>query len=356
MENIFNNKEIKIENEKLCKLYSITYIKIYLSRLVFFICNYKNMINIKPIIDILCGAKSNNFRKVIKIYTYKLFFNFFNRNWNEMNSYDFKKHQIDIFNDLFENVDIYINKENKTFLTYYFLPLYSENDYKNYLRKKIDFENKEENNFQINNNEIFIDIKEDGIDIFLCLLINKIFSNLDFINYLEDNPKYKDYLSKCNSVLADNCTSINYEKQLNLNRLLMLFFNIEIYNKKIKSKIVNEKNSFNPELMEIILYGFRFCAQTLEYSLENENFYSLLFKDNCFENLERSYVPGNDYVDNKKLNSLVNIEEHLLNYPDDNGCYVCSCGFYYSIDPCGFPTEGHNKKVIDIGGNHGMVI
>ena len=59
-----------------------------------------------------------------------------------------------------------------------------------------------------------------------------------------------------------------------------------------------------------------------------------------------------------------------MNYPDDIGCYVCSCGFYYSIDPCGFPTEkhqfkcpvcqqdiGYGKKVIDAGtSNHGIAI
>jgi len=371
LENIFNNKEIKIENENLCILYSITYIKIYLNKLVFFICTkFKNMLDIKPIIDILCGTKSNNFRKVIKIYAYKLFFNFFNRNWNEINSFDFKKHQIDIFNDLFEDGDNYGNKQNKTFLTYCFLPLDSENDYEKYIRNKIDFENKEKNSFKFVINEFPQYIKEDEIDVFLCLLINKIFSNLDFINYLEDRNKYEIYLSKYKSLLTDNCASTNNKKQFTFNKLLLLFFNIEIYNSKIKPKIESKQNFFNPELLEIILYGFRFCAQALNYSLEAENFYSLLFKENYLLNLKKSCVPGNDYEENAKLNSLVKIEEHLMQYPDDMGCYVCSCGLYYSIDPWGFPTEGqtfkcpecqqdigYGKRINGIGAsNHGMVI
>ena len=59
-----------------------------------------------------------------------------------------------------------------------------------------------------------------------------------------------------------------------------------------------------------------------------------------------------------------------MQYPDDMGCYVCSCGLHYSIDPCGFPSEGqtfkcpecqqdigYGKKINEIGAsNHGMVI
>ena len=63
----------------------------------------------------------------------------------------------------------------------------------------------------------------------------------------------------------------------------MLFFSIENYNSKIKPKIINTKFNCNQELLEIILYGFRFCAQSLDYSLEAENFYSSLFKDNHFK-------------------------------------------------------------------------
>ena len=120
----------------------------------------------------------------------------------------------------------------------------------------------------------------------------------------------------------------------------------------------------------MILYGFRFCVQTLDISGENENFYSLLFKKNYLEHLKEAFVPGNDYPDNLKLYSLSKIEDHLMSFKDEIGCYVCSCGFYYTIDPCGFPTEkdrfkcpeckkdiGYGEKVIDFGPNkHGMII
>ena len=361
LENKFLNKEKKIDNEKLCKLYSITYIKIYLNKLVYFITtNIRLMADIRPLIDVICGYKSNNFRKVIKIYILKLLFNFFQRNWDEFENFNLEKYQIDIFEDLYEYENIVKNKNKIIFLTYCFLPLYSKNDYEKYIKIKIDFENKEKNNFEFLINYFPHYIKEDGIDIFLCLLINKIFSKLGLKNYLEDKPKYTNYLSKCNSVLIDNCKSTNNKKQYNLSKLLMLFFNIENYNSKIISEIgIRYYN--NPELLEMILYGFRFCVQTLDYSLETENFYSLFFKDNYLENLKKSYVPGNDYPDIPKLNSLVQIENHVINYPDDNGCYVCSCGFYYSLEPSGFPNENHKFKCPvcqkDIGAsNQGMII
>ena len=366
------NKENNLENVKLCKLYSITYIKVYLNKFVHFICtDYKSIGNVKPIIDSFSLLSSKNLSKVIKIYILKLFFNYFNRNWNEMEQFEFQKHQIVFITEFFGNEvnDEQKEKEKKrAFLTNCFLPLDSKDDYD---KIKLNFENKEMNNFEELINELPQLFKDDNLDIFLCLSINKIFSNFGFKNYLESKPKYKNYLSICNSIIESNLKKSD-DKQSNLNQLLMLFFNIENYNNKIRPKI-EKKNVINPEMLEMILYGFRFCAQTLNISGENENFYSLLFKKKYLEHLKKAYVPGNEYPDNPdnlKLYSLVNIEEHLNNLNDNIGCYVCSCGFYYSINPCGFPTEndkfkcpqckqdiGYGKKAFEAGKNkHGMII
>ena len=56
--------------------------------------------------------------------------------------------------------------------------------------------------------------------------------------------------------------------------------------------------------------------------------------------------------------TLPDIESNLNKLAKNVGCYVCSCGNYYPIPPCGFPTEEsfcyvcHEK----IGGlNHKLV-
>ena len=40
------------------------------------------------------------------------------------------------------------------------------------------------------------------------------------------------------------------------------------------------------------------------------------------------------------LTNLELVEKHINHNSSDIGCYVCSCGYYYSIEPCGFPLEG----------------
>ena len=106
--------------------------------------------------------------------------------------------------------------------------------------------------------------------------------------------------------------------------------------------------------------------------IDNKNllFPSLLTKD-CKNTLETSLFPGNDNKEDLHIITLDSIKFHFDTFPDGCGCYVCSCGFYYNIDPCGFPTTnrtfncpecglkcGWAPKVIKNQGatNHGMVI
>ena len=104
--------------------------------------------------------------------------------------------------------------------------------------------------------------------------------------------------------------------------------------------------------------------------IKNLLFPSLLTTD-CKITLETSLIPGNDNKEDLHIITLDSIKFHFDTFPDNYGCYVCSCGFYYIIDPCGFPTTnrtfncpecgqkcGWAPKVIKNQGatNHGMVI
>jgi hypothetical protein len=61
---------------------------------------------------------------------------------------------------------------------------------------------------------------------------------------------------------------------------------------------------------------------------------------NCATALSSYFVPGNEDQEDLHITTLEFVENHLNANPDNIGCYVCSCGYYYSIQPCGFPTYG----------------
>ena len=122
-----------------------------------------------------------------------------------------------------------------------------------------------------------------------------------------------------------------------------------------------------------MLYGLKFCAQSLLKINDEEQkyFYASLISDKVSEVINGSYIPGNNAEKNKQLETLKSLKYCLYNSNSDTGYYVCSCGYLYSIGPCGFPTEEHSSKCPDCGKpigygkrkvetkgaiNHGMVI
>ena len=114
----------EIINENICKLYVISYIKIYLNKLIYLIYYKDKEINdIQDIINIIKGpTASNKLRKVIKIYVFKLFFNLMHKNWDEFTQFNFSNRQIDF-------IDILLEEENESqflYLTKYLLPSESQ--------------------------------------------------------------------------------------------------------------------------------------------------------------------------------------------------------------------------------------
>ena len=103
----------KDENKNLAKLYSISYIKSYLNKLVNFSLNsFQELGSIKDIIKIL-ESKENGLMKVIKLYIIKIFFNSekVKKDFNELNKINFK--DLD-YNFIFQMI-CEENKENKVF-------------------------------------------------------------------------------------------------------------------------------------------------------------------------------------------------------------------------------------------------
>ena len=168
-------------------------------------------------------------------------------------------------------------------------------------------------------------IKESGLDMFIIIILNKVISNLG----LKEHEFLENYLSFF--------SKIDMEKYLNkkIVKLLSLYLKQEtkLY-EKINLKL-SEEIEIDQNLFIILLYGLRYCFQ----SIDKNNLYGCLFDNDCSSILKQYYIPGNHILDDLHLFTLFDIEEHINEYPSDKGCYICSCGYYYSIDPCGFPHK-----------------
>ena len=362
-----NEKNNEEQNIHLSKLYAIAYVKMYLSKVVYFIKEkYKEMGNCQDIMNIIINElKNKKFGKVIKIYIFKLFYNYFNNNYEQFKYFNYKEKDIvftDEFNDIFNLV------KEEVFLRYFFLPLDDE-DFTKYFEILNKLEIIKNEKFMTSTKEMDELIQKHGIPIFLNVTINKIISNLGLKNYIQDKDEYQNFCSFIKSLLNTSKHKINDK----LCKLLYLFYDDKTYMENMRPKIIDENEIIDPQLFEIILYGFRFCVNTLNNDNEENIHYlykSLLIKgykndvDNC-------YIPGIDGIEDLHLETLDCVTQHFKKYQDSNGCYVCSCGYYYSIEPCGFPTSGqkfncpfckqpigYGKKVIENKGasNHGMVI
>jgi hypothetical protein len=111
LDKIINNND---QEKNLYKLFAISYIKIYLQKFVTF--NYeKNAYigDIKDIITAILGTSTNNiFRKVLKIYIFKVYYNLMKKDWNEIYNYNFPYYGIEFVDIIAEgNEDSYIVKE-----------------------------------------------------------------------------------------------------------------------------------------------------------------------------------------------------------------------------------------------------
>jgi hypothetical protein len=67
--------------------------------------------------------------------------------------------------------------------------------------------------------------------------------------------------------------------------------------------------------------------------------YSELLTQDCDKKLKENCIPGNNILNNRFISGYALLEKHFENEPSTEGAYVCSCGAYYAVIYCGFPTE-----------------
>ena len=327
--------EVKIKNEHLCKLYSITYIKIYLYKLVSFInTSYEYMLDVNSLFKPM-NNKDSEFRYILKIYVFKIVFNLLNKNWEDLLNYNFCHHQI-YFYDILDEIEKEENEKSSSFLINYFLPINYEEEEKEFLQQNEIFEIFKNRNFL----NFPVDIQNDNFDIFLTISINRIISNLG-LKYYSNKPEYSNFSKLCENLFE------NYGNSLR--DLLFLFYNEKKFNNILKPKIekLKKNKNFEGNLFESLLYGFRFCVHSLlNKNINNENsekfLYSSILSKLCLNTINEYFIPGNFSIRDLRLETIKDIENYLKRFPLDIGCYVCSCGYYYIIHPFDLPTREHN--------------
>ena len=298
--NINNN----IKNLNLLKLYSITYVKIYLYYLINFKINDdRGEMDISEIINYINYLSNKNFSKVIKIYILKLIFNFKNCNFEEFKRFSFDKNGIDFYNELARDKNY-----KDTILIYFFLPS-EPSEYDKYNKifniylKDINF-----NNYHKGFENL---LNQNELDLFLIFVLNKIISNLPLLNN-ESLNTYKNF-SKFVNALFKNNKELKFN---NLSKILFLFFDFDTYMNKLKPKIIKDNEKIDIQIFEALLYGFRFCVNSLYYEKDemlenNKKFFTSILSSGCQNIIEKSLIPGIDHKKDLHLITLEHIQNHF---------------------------------------------
>ena len=362
---------IKSSEKSFVKLYSISFLKLYLFKFIELTKNdFSRIEEYKEIFLVINDINNKSFKKVVFIYILKLYYYYFDNNFEKLKFFLNSK-----LNKIIEYDFSLFQEDEDTLIINYFLFPVEKDKYEKYLHNLKKFESiKKENFADKESTKEFITnlLNSKDIDIFITISINKIFFCL-YSNF--DETKFEEY--KNFFLIAEQILNDYFGKNQDLIKLLNSFFNYKLFSKNINPHIKEKK------ILEIILYGFRFCVKSIssENTLlsddsndigekGNKNFYKSLLSKNYNESINNNYIPGIDNPEYLHLVTLETIIDHLNTKPDRHGCYVCSCGYYYDIDPCGFPTKnrtfdcpvcglkiGWGPKPVKVGEEtHGMVI
>ena len=328
--NKIEKKNEKINNELICQLYCIAYIKIYLYKYIYYnhnmIKELKELKDFNEINKAIEGNGKNNFRKIIKIYIFKIFFYLLNNNYQDFKNYHYLEHEINFYEEFKDKIE-----ENKeSCLNYYLLP--KDEEYNKYKEEFVIFESyiKEEFNKPVQKFKDFIE--NHGIDIFYTISINIIVPLL----YIKDaqNIIYSKY-----SLFAKNI----FDNQLKLpeitKKLFLLFANIDTFTTIVEPKLIIKEDQIDLASFEVLLYSLRICLQTSNTNNSNGFLYSEFLNQNAEKVINENVIPGNNILDNIFIEGETNLKNHFNKYKSNKGAYVCSCGKYYSVEPCGFTNN-----------------
>ena len=277
--------------------------------------------DISNIIKIINGPNKNNFRTVIKYFILKLVKCYLD-DYNKFKLFDFGKIQL---NNLVNEFDFNKEKAISNF-DYSFLPMEKIDLYGNTWIKFMEGFEKE---FQkIATNDFVTLINENqGFDVFYDMSVNKIFSNLSKDNFIEDNQNILNKFSTW---------SLGLIKKINLTDKCKIFLSL-FYDSE---KLINIKNQYLKQIkikeLEMLLFVYKILCKT--QNQKSKFFYNDIISKDIKEIISKSFVPGDEPNEDIWVNSCIAMENFLKKSKDAyEGVYICSCGQWYNVVPCGLP-------------------
>ena len=307
------------------KLYSIAYIKVYLSYYVKIIMdnNIQNLDERKEINKILFSEETK-ISKEIKYYTLKLCLDRKKNNYEEFLLF-FKNDNLFEFKEYFNKINLNIEE----IFFYSLLPALKNSENNTLLDFKIykDFYN---------------DISSNRTNLSLPKEMRKFKINDIIYTYLYYNF-YKSYLSGNQNpqIKANLINLISGKSNKEEEEFKKLIFNDNPFNTKILPKLgiisLNENKKINKSKIEILFYAFRFVFSIL-YEGNSNNFFYQLLTENAINTINDNMIPGKLSNTNDFIKSFDIINQNFKKDPNYSA-YLCSCGYHYTIDNCSFPTK-----------------
>ena len=319
--------ENKLSSEEayimLLKLYSIAYIKRYLT----------HYIDLK-----LEGQYDFDKLKNDKIL------NFENKDENQPNEIKLLKiYMLKLINQ--KGIDIYTYPLEEKHLN--FLKTFIEN----YSEDKENKDDRNENEKKQGDSCIF-NLRQGYLDLKLEKQIDSVKNDEKELNNLIENfyslianQYLLKYLTEGNELTIDednvniwksiqeNNFNISPETKTFYENMLSIGFYI-----KLKSKLPKDYQ-LNEEKINIILFILKFVLISIKNNKSNI-YSSLLNKEKVHNILKGSFLPGMPLaLKSNYAKYLKDIDIHLNSKEVKEGAYVCSCGTFYTVQPCGFPTQ-----------------
>ena len=321
---------------KLGKLYSIAYIKKYINNYIEINKNHFTEVYFWEDINKILYSKDNKIRRIVKYYILKIYSRQFESE-NEFVKFNLEQKKIPM-SSKYRDIKLELPKHQYDFNI---LPGMNRKEYQDFStslsisnfnkNKFIDFIN-DRNNLNV-------------IDFYFCFYVNNfLLQNFHNDFYIDKNMELYKFLQ--NEI--NNLQTVPQEAK----QLFSLLIPNEFY-LKVKP-FIGEKINFKQ--YEIFLYCFRFCLICLGNN--KKNFYTDLLSIKCFQTLINNFLPGKPATFNQFKESYEMIKENLTKDPLKFGAYICSCGYYYSVGECTFPTVISRCPICNeqIGGEHHILV